>query len=323
MREDDYMNPSQLNIDLFNQKSGPLVESPIMRLNTWRTVTTSDNQTLIVQTHNYATKNDKINVLFILTHDTTSEGQLSIEASGNTVRFKSPCLQTGTDKEAMAIAIDEWLTMSRRANSTIKYSGSANATGADIVRDIASSAGTHMIGTTILGTDDDSKGGKSVVDTDCKVYGTDYLFVVDAGIHADVPTGNTQAIVGVVAEHAVQKIIALDAPSGGGNSTSPDPPLESATKEVVSSTVAAIPSSNAAANGTYSIPPVLTATAVLTTIIPATSVAVTSVAPAPTGAGTVAPYGRCGGNGYTGPTACTEGWTCKVQNDWYSQCVSA
>ena len=324
MSEDEYMKPSKLNIYLFNQKSGPLVESSIMRLNTWRTVTTSDDQTLIVQTHNYATKNDTINVLFILTHGTTSSGQLSIEASGNTVWSKSPYLRTDTDREATAIAIDEWLAMSRCANSTIKYSSSANATGADIVRDVASSAGTHMTGTTILGTDDCSKGGKSVVDTKCKVYGTDNLFIVDAGIHADVPTGNTQAIVGVVAEHAVQKIIALDTPSnGGGNSTSPNPPSESATKEVVSSAVAAIPSSSAAANGTYSIPPVPTATAILTTIVPATSVAATSVAPAPTGAGTVAPYGQCGGNGYTGPTACAEGWTCKVQNEWYSQCVSA
>jgi cellobiose dehydrogenase (acceptor) len=147
-----------------------------MRLNTWRTVTTSDNHTIIVQTHNYAYNNDTINVLFILTHGLTSEGQLAIEASGNTVWSKSPYLQTDTDKEAMAMAIDEWLAMSRLANSTITYTGSANATGADIVRDVASSAGTHMTGTTIMGLDDGSKGGKSVVDVNCKVYGTDNLY---------------------------------------------------------------------------------------------------------------------------------------------------
>ncbi|KAL2163124.1 hypothetical protein VTH06DRAFT_6960 [Thermothelomyces fergusii] len=36
--------------------------------------------------------------------------------------------------------------------------------------------------------------------------------------------------------------------------------------------------------------------------------------------GTVPLYGQCGGNGYTGPTTCAEG-TCKVSNEWYSQCL--
>lgn len=34
-----------------------------------------------------------------------------------------------------------------------------------------------------------------------------------------------------------------------------------------------------------------------------------------------APYGRCGGKGFDGNACCTEGYTCKVQNDYYSQCV--
>ncbi|KAM7210591.1 Glycosyl hydrolase family 61 domain containing protein [Rhypophila decipiens] len=36
--------------------------------------------------------------------------------------------------------------------------------------------------------------------------------------------------------------------------------------------------------------------------------------------GTVALWGQCGGKDYTGPTRCAEG-TCKVTNEWYSQCV--
>lgn len=38
-------------------------------------------------------------------------------------------------------------------------------------------------------------------------------------------------------------------------------------------------------------------------------------------AGSVARYGQCGGNGYTGATGCASGLTCKVQNEWYSQCL--
>lgn len=44
----------------------------------------------------------------------------------------------------------------------------------------------------------------------------------------------------------------------------------------------------------------------------------TATQPAPTGA-CASLWGQCGGNGYTGPTCCSQG-TCKVSNEWYSQC---
>ncbi|KAJ6098499.1 hypothetical protein N7467_000034 [Penicillium canescens] len=37
----------------------------------------------------------------------------------------------------------------------------------------------------------------------------------------------------------------------------------------------------------------------------------------------VAPYGQCGGSGYSGTTVCTAGWVCQYQNDWYSQCLAS
>jgi hypothetical protein len=48
-------------------------------------------------------------------------------------------------------------------------------------------------------------------------------------------------------------------------------------------------------------------------------------APAPGNGGNVGAtaqrWGQCGGNNWTGPTACAAGTTCKVQNPWYSQCL--
>lgn len=44
----------------------------------------------------------------------------------------------------------------------------------------------------------------------------------------------------------------------------------------------------------------------------------TSTSSAP--AATQSHYGQCGGNGYTGPSNCGS-YTCKYQNDWYSQCL--
>ncbi|KAK7046444.1 lytic polysaccharide monooxygenase [Favolaschia claudopus] len=37
--------------------------------------------------------------------------------------------------------------------------------------------------------------------------------------------------------------------------------------------------------------------------------------------GTVAQYGQCGGQGYTGATGCVSPFTCKVSNQYYSQCL--
>ncbi|TIC93914.1 Endoglucanase B [Colletotrichum higginsianum] len=34
-----------------------------------------------------------------------------------------------------------------------------------------------------------------------------------------------------------------------------------------------------------------------------------------------APWGQCGGNGWTGPTTCVAGWQCVKAHEWYSQCL--
>ena len=59
---------------------------------------------------------------------------------------------------------------------------------------------------------------------------------------------------------------------------------------------------------------------------PAGTTLATVAKPAPTaggssGAATAQAYGQCGGQGFSGPTACASGYTCKKQNDYYSQCI--
>ncbi|KAJ3034510.1 hypothetical protein HDV00_004975 [Rhizophlyctis rosea] len=39
------------------------------------------------------------------------------------------------------------------------------------------------------------------------------------------------------------------------------------------------------------------------------------------GGNCAAKYGQCGGQGFSGPTCCQSGSTCKVSNQWYSQCL--
>lgn len=51
------------------------------------------------------------------------------------------------------------------------------------------------------------------------------------------------------------------------------------------------------------------------------SVAVLSVLLAPGAIAQQQPWGQCGGQGWTGSTTCVSGWTCVVNNQWYSQCL--
>ena len=62
-----------------------------------------------------------------------------------------------------------------------------------------------------------------------------------------------------------------------------------------------------------------TTTPPATTVRTSTTVKATSTSVSG-GGGSVALYGQCGGQGYTGPTTCSSG-TCKASNQWYSQCL--
>ncbi len=146
--------------------------------------------------------------MLLMSHGLTSRGTLGINTAGNTVFSKEPWTNTATDKEAWTIAINELLDMARQPGSPLVFSGGSNATAATVLSGPVQ-PGIHMVGTTKMGTDDGRKNGTAVVDLNNKVYGTENLFVVDASFHPDLPTGNTQAIVMVAAEHAVERIIAL------------------------------------------------------------------------------------------------------------------
>ncbi|KAI1506003.1 hypothetical protein F5X99DRAFT_404551 [Biscogniauxia marginata] len=155
----------------------------------------------------------------------TSAGNDSIsivilDTAGNNTQFSgSPWLQTQGDIDSYDIFLDRVTQMSNKPGSGLaiqlsdRSNASAGITGAELLADLNSTlvTGAHYVGTAKMGNDDGRIGnGISVVDIDTKVYGTDNLLVVDASMHPDLPTGNTQAIVMVAAEKAVEKILALD-----------------------------------------------------------------------------------------------------------------
>ncbi|KAK1960109.1 GMC oxidoreductase [Colletotrichum sublineola] len=203
-----FTNPSQTDVDEFAQGSGLLSQAG-QRLNFWTSVEGSDGQKRYVQGTVNSPKNNTIRVKVYLTHGLTSVGALGISADGSTKLTTEPYLTTSGDKEAIKSFMNQLIQYASKPNSTLTLAG--NTTAESLISEYVT--GSHFVGSAIMGTKND---GKSVVDTRTKVWGTDNLFVVDASMHPDLPTGNTQAIVMVAAEHAAAQILGG---AGTGNNT--------------------------------------------------------------------------------------------------------
>ncbi|CAI6101196.1 unnamed protein product [Clonostachys chloroleuca] len=219
LNSSSFTKPSQTDIDLFAQGSGLLAQSG-QRLNFWTTVEGSDGITRSIQGTCNSPSSDTVRMKIYLTHGLTSKGSLAITSSGATTFSKDPYLNTAEDREAVLGFMQQLIDYSGKANSTISLA--SNVTAESLIKDL--SPGAHFIGTAKMGSSND---GESVVDTDTKVWGMDNLFVVDASMHPDLPTGNTQAIVMVAAEYAVEKILASEKGTGNGtgngNGSTPTP----------------------------------------------------------------------------------------------------
>ncbi|KAL1637316.1 hypothetical protein SLS58_009325 [Diplodia intermedia] len=215
----DPTNPSDSDIALYKQGSGPLAEG-MQRLNFWTSVEGSDGKTRYVQGTTSVSSSNEIKVKVYLTHGLTSTGRLGIDESGATTLMTEPWLTTDADKAAITSFLDEFFGYVQKSGTmSVTSTTGANATAADLIAKLTT--GSHFVGTAKMGTDSGLEAdGTAVVDTDCKVYGTDNLYVVDASIHPDLPTGNTQAIVYVAAEHAAKKISGQTTTISTGSSSS-------------------------------------------------------------------------------------------------------
>jgi cellobiose dehydrogenase (acceptor) len=156
-----------------------------------------------------------------LTHGLTSTGTLSLNETQTTYFSKTPYLTTDADKHAASAFVGEML------NKLL-----SRGTGYSLVKptNVSSlietySPGNHYVGTNRLGLDSGLNNGTAVVDLNTKVYGTDNLvstpshaseisanslqYIVDGSIHPDLPTGNIQTTIMVVAEAAIARIMSV------------------------------------------------------------------------------------------------------------------
>ncbi|EOA88304.1 uncharacterized protein SETTUDRAFT_160751 [Exserohilum turcica Et28A] len=237
------ISPNQTTIDMFAKGAGILAESG-QRLNWWSSVKTSDGSEMFFQGTCNAPSDNTIQMKVYLTHGSQSVGSLGITADGATTFITKPHMTSKVDTEAATLMMNRLIRMASASNSTLSLitsSSSSNVTGADLIKSFKS--GSHYVGTAKMGKKGDAG---VVVDTNTKVYGTDNLYVVDASIHPDLPTGNTQAIIMVAAEAAAARILKAE----GG--TKPDVPVESpvASSPIASAPAACADTSAAAASGT-------------------------------------------------------------------------
>ncbi|KAJ5302947.1 cellobiose dehydrogenase [Penicillium atrosanguineum] len=163
-----------------------------------------DGQTRYYQGSCAPSAENTVSITAYMTHGATSSGVLGLDVDGNTIFLKSPYLNTQGDQTAAQSFVQGLIDDVKTAGWELETYPNASS----IIENYTQ--GVHWTSTAMIGIDDGRKlGGSSVVDLDTKVYGTNNLFIVDGSIHPDLPSGNIQATIMVVAEAAVARILAL------------------------------------------------------------------------------------------------------------------
>ncbi|KAI3399600.1 hypothetical protein diail_6239 [Diaporthe ilicicola] len=194
------------DIDLYTEQGSGVLSQGYHRMIFWTSNVASDNITRYYQGSVSPQGPGLFLINAYLTHGATSTGTMGIQANGTVGYTQMPYLQTRGDQDGAKMFVEELL----ESVTSYGWELTQGTTNASSIL-AAHTQGDHYVGTANIGTSPET----SVVDTDVKVWGTDNLYIVDSSIHADLPTGNTQAITMVVAEAAVEKIIAASSSAAG------------------------------------------------------------------------------------------------------------
>ncbi|KAM0269246.1 hypothetical protein ACHAQH_009805 [Verticillium albo-atrum] len=192
------------NVELYENSGSGALSQGRHRLIFFTSKVGSDGITRYFQASCAASGNGLVTMTTYMTHGLTSTGVFGLQDNGTGVFEESAYLKNDADREAATAFVQGLVDAIEAPGSGFALQPRTNTTA--ILNSVRS--GNHYTSTAKMGTDDGRRGGKSVVDTNAKVYGVDNLFITDASIHPDLPTGNTQAIVMVAAEAAAAKIIA-------------------------------------------------------------------------------------------------------------------
>ncbi|THU93680.1 cellobiose dehydrogenase [Dendrothele bispora CBS 962.96] len=188
------------DVEMYNTEGAGIFAQGGQRINFWSSLNGTDGQRRFFQGTTTPNGENGITIKLYLTHGLTSKGTLIVNRNSTTSFSEKPYLTTDADKEAVIAFIDSLKEMINKQDDIVLNSKIANLTSAEMIESYSSA--THFVGTAKMGTCGEED---VVVDVNTKVCGMENLYVVDASIHADLPTGNTQAIVMIVAEKQLRE----------------------------------------------------------------------------------------------------------------------
>ncbi|KAG8845518.1 hypothetical protein FRB96_002486 [Tulasnella sp. 330] len=134
----------------------------------------------------------------------TSRGRIGIDNTMYAKILTPPWFQDPTDKTVIITAINNLLSTVNQVPGLTMITPDNTTTITDYVT-TGVVGSNHWVGSTSIGTN----ATTSVVDSNTKVWNTNNLFIVDAGIVPAQPMCNPSAMLMVVGEIAVPKILAL------------------------------------------------------------------------------------------------------------------
>ncbi|KAG8683270.1 hypothetical protein FRC09_016182, partial [Ceratobasidium sp. 395] len=213
-----WSNPRPADANQYVSKQAGVFAASSPRSNFWSVYGASDGKTRYVQgtahpgsccftpTYPYNTS-AQFTITMYLSTGLTSVGRIGIDASMRSRIITNPWLTDPVDKAVLVQSITDMLSTYKQVPNLQLISPDNKTSISTHVTNMVDGS-NHWTGSTKIGTSSSS----SVVDTNTKVWNTNNLFVVDAGILPGMPTGNPTGAILTMAEMAVAKILAL---SGG------------------------------------------------------------------------------------------------------------
>ncbi|KAF8596986.1 hypothetical protein BDV93DRAFT_527730 [Ceratobasidium sp. AG-I] len=213
-----WTSPRTADANQYVQNQSGVFAGSSPRINFWRAYGGSDGKTRYVQgtsrpgsccftpTYPYNTTAE-FTITMYLSTGLTSVGRIGIDSSLRARIITNPWLTDPVDKTVLVTAITDLLSTYKQVPNLALISPDNTTSVSTHVTNMVDGS-NHWTGSTKIGTSSSS----SVVDSNTKVWNTNNLFVVDAGIMPGMPTGNPQGAIMVMAEIAAAKILAL---SGG------------------------------------------------------------------------------------------------------------
>lgn len=206
---------------------------------------------------------------------------------------------------------------SKAASSAAATSAAATSAAATSAAPASSAAATSAAAPTSAAEAATSAAASSIVASTPAASSTAAPETGDKKYNVDTFAAYLEAQPGSDAEFDMAEFIAwLEKIESGSNTAEPTAAQSSAAAVKPTATAAASQAPAKSSAAAVSSAPAKTTLATVTKPQPTSGSGSGSSSDA-----TVQAYGRCGGQDYTGSSTCASGYTCKVQNPYYSQCV--